>query len=166
LHHLADAEAGFAGLSNAYALDEGDDRTGSRRRTPLDQLSSAKKCVPSGGGKVGCSIREFMRNDGARLAADSAACPDSDCAYECESAGLLLSDADPRVPVVHHVVRTAEGFSNSGAGWTLRSLALAYAPYGTCFGAKPRRRTWLRHESPAPSPKFPGKLDRYNAAVV
>jgi len=94
---VADAEAGFGGSLNAYELMKSMIEAGAAAVHFEDQLSSAKKCGHLGG-KVVVPIREFIEKlTAARLAADVCGVPTILIARtDANSAGLLLSDADPR----------------------------------------------------------------------
>src|SRR6202047_3362313 len=96
-----------------------------------DQLPSAKKCGHLGG-KVVVPIREFIEKlTAARLAADVCGVPTILVARtDANSAGLLLSDADPRDREFIHGERTAEGFFQFHGGIDAAiARGLAYAPY-------------------------------------
>src|SRR5260370_3628157 len=96
-----------------------------------DQLSSAKKCGHPGG-KVVVPTREFIEKlVAARLAADVCGVPTILIARtDANSAGLLLSDADPRYREFIYGERTPEGFSQSHGGIDASfSHALAYRPH-------------------------------------
>src|SRR6266568_1806459 len=94
---VADAEAGFGGSLNAYELMKAMIDAGAAGVHFEDQLSSAKKCGHLGG-KVVVPTREFVEKlIAARLAADVCGVPTILIARtDANSAGLLLSDADPR----------------------------------------------------------------------
>src|SRR5579859_6873665 len=94
---VADAEAGFGGSLNAYELMKSMIEAGAAGVHFEDQLSSAKKCGHLGG-KVVVPTREFIEKlTAARLAADVCGVPTILIARtDANSAGLLLSDADPR----------------------------------------------------------------------
>ncbi|MGC2719459.1 MAG: isocitrate lyase, partial [Candidatus Acidiferrales bacterium] len=107
---VADAEAGFGGSLNAYELMKAMIEAGASGVHFEDQLSSAKKCGHLGG-KVVVPIREFVEKlVAARLAADVCGVPTILIARtDANSAGLLLSDADPRDRDFIHGERTPEG---------------------------------------------------------
>jgi len=92
---IADAEAGFGGVLNAYELARNLIEAGAAAVHFEDQLSSAKKCGHLGG-KVLIPTSQAIRNlNAARLAADVA---DTDTIIiartDAESAKLLASDVD------------------------------------------------------------------------
>src|SRR5260370_4253331 len=108
---VADAEAGFGGPLNAYELMRGMIEAGAAGVHFEDQLSSAKKCGHMGG-KVVVPICEFVQKlTAARLAADVMGIPTLLVARtDANSAGLLLSDIDPRDTPFLTGGRTTEGF--------------------------------------------------------
>jgi len=114
---VADAEAGFGGSLNAYELMKAMIEAGAAGVHFEDQLSSAKKCGHLGG-KVVVPIREFIEKlVAARLAADVCGVPTILIARtDADSAGLLLSDADPRDGEFIHGERTPEGFYHFRGG--------------------------------------------------
>ena len=96
-----------------------------------DQLSSAKKCGHMGG-KVVVPTCEFVQKlIAARLAADVMGVPTLLIARtDANSAGLLLSDIDPRDEPFLTGGRTAEGFFHFRGGIEAAiARGLAYAPY-------------------------------------
>src|SRR5205085_4770071 len=128
---VADAEAGFGGSLNAYEIMKAMIEAGAAAVHFEDQLSSAKKCGHLGG-KVVVPTREFLEKlIAARLAADVCGVPTLLIARtDANSAGLLLSDADPRDREFIKGPRTVEGFFEFRGG--LRAAiarGLAYAPY-------------------------------------
>src|SRR5215475_11787740 len=94
---VADAEAGFGGPLNAFELMKAMIEAGAAGVHFEDQLASAKKCGHLGG-KVLVPAQEHIRTlNAARLAADVEGVPTVLlCRTDAHSAGLLLSDADPR----------------------------------------------------------------------
>jgi len=114
---VADAEAGFGGSLNAYELMKAMIEAGAAAVHFEDQLSSAKKCGHLGG-KVVVPTREFIEKlIAARLAADVCGVPTILIARtDANSAGLLLSDADPRDREFISGARTSEGFYHYRGG--------------------------------------------------
>ena len=108
---VADAEAGFGGPLNAFELMKAMIEAGAAAVHFEDQLSSAKKCGHLGG-KVVVPTSEFVQKlIAARLAADVMGVPTLLIARtDADSAGLLLSDIDPRDHPFLTGGRTAEGF--------------------------------------------------------
>jgi isocitrate lyase len=165
---VADAEAGFGGSLNAYELMKSMIEAGAAGVHFEDQLSSAKKCGHLGG-KVVVPIREFIEKlVAARLAADVCGVPTILIARtDANSAGLLLSDADPRDREFIHGERTAEGFFQFRGGIDAAiARGLAYAPYADMI--------WCETSTPdlaeakkfadAIHAKYPGKLLAYNCS--
>ena len=165
---VADAEAGFGGSLNAYELMKSMIEAGAAGVHFEDQLSSAKKCGHLGG-KVVVPTREFIEKlTAARLAADVCGVPTILIARtDANSAGLLLSDADPRDREFIHGERTPEGFYQFRGGIDAAiARGLAYAPYADVL--------WCETSTPdlgeakkfadAIHAKFPGKLLAYNCS--
>jgi isocitrate lyase len=165
---VADAEAGFGGALNAYELMKAMIEAGAAGVHFEDQLSSAKKCGHLGG-KVVVPIREFIEKlTAARLAADVCGVPTILIARtDANSAGLLLSDADPRDREFIHGERTAEGFFQFHGGIDAAiARGLAYAPYADmlwCETSTPDLAE-ARKFADAIHAKFPGKLLAYNCS--
>ncbi len=165
---VADAEAGFGGSLNAYELMKAMIEAGAAAVHFEDQLSSAKKCGHLGG-KVVVPTREFIEKlIAARLAADVCGIPTILIARtDANSAGLLLSDADPRDREFIHGERTVEGFSQFRGGIEAAiARGLAYAPYADmlwCETATPDLDE-ARRFAEAIHAQFPGKLLAYNCS--
>jgi isocitrate lyase len=165
---VADAEAGFGGALNAYELMKAMIEAGAAGVHFEDQLSSAKKCGHLGG-KVVVPIREFIEKlTAARLAADVCGVPTILLARtDANSAGLLLSDADPRDREFIHGERTAEGFYQFHGGIDAAiARGLAYAPYADmlwCETSTPDLAE-ARQFADAIHAQFPGKLLAYNCS--
>jgi isocitrate lyase len=165
---VADAEAGFGGSLNAFELMKAMIEAGAAGVHFEDQLSSAKKCGHLGG-KVVVPTREFIEKlIAARLAADVCGVPTVLIARtDANSAGLLLSDADPRDREFVYGQRTPEGFFQFRGGIDAAiARGLAYAPYADVL--------WCETSTPdlaeakkfadAIHAKFPGKLLAYNCS--
>ena len=165
---VADAEAGFGGSLNAYELMKAMIEAGAAGVHFEDQLSSAKKCGHLGG-KVVVPIREFIEKlTAARLAADVCGVPTILIARtDANSAGLLLSDADPRDREFIYGERTSEGFYQFRGGIDAAiARGLAYAPYADvlwCETSTPDLAE-ARKFADAIHAKFPGKLLAYNCS--
>jgi isocitrate lyase len=133
-----------------------------------DQLSSAKKCGHLGG-KVVVPIREFVdKLIAARLAADVMGVPTLLIARtDADSAGLLLSDADPRDHEFITGNRTVEGFFEFRGGIDAAIVrGLAYAPYADliwCETSTPNLEE-ARRFAESIHAKFPGKMLAYNCS--
>jgi isocitrate lyase len=165
---VADAEAGFGGSLNAYELMKAMIEAGAAGVHFEDQLSSAKKCGHLGG-KVVVPIREFIEKlTAARLAADICGVPTILIARtDANSAGLLLSDADPRDREFIYGDRTPEGFFQFRGGINAAiARGLAYAPYADllwCETSTPDLAE-ARKFADAIHGQFPGKLLAYNCS--
>jgi len=165
---VADAEAGFGGSLNAYELMKSMIEAGAAGVHFEDQLSSAKKCGHLGG-KVVVPTREFIEKlTAARLAADVCGVPTILIARtDANSAGLLLSDADPRDREFIYGERTPEGFYQFHGGIAAAiARGLAYAPYADvlwCETSTPDLGE-ARKFADAIHAKFPGKLLAYNCS--
>ena len=165
---VADAEAGFGGSLNAYELMKSMIEAGAAGVHFEDQLSSAKKCGHLGG-KVVVPTREFIEKlTAARLAADVCGVPTILIARtDANSAGLLLSDADPRDRDFIYGERTPEGFYQFHGGIDAAiARGLAYAPYADvlwCETSTPDLGE-ARKFAEAIHARFPGKLLAYNCS--
>jgi isocitrate lyase len=130
---VADAEAGFGGVLNAFELMKAMIEAGAAGVHFEDQLSSAKKCGHMGG-KVLVPTQEGVNKlVAARLAADVCNVPTVLVARtDAESATLLTADVDERDRrfIDASRGRTAEGFFHVRAGFDQAiARGLAYAPY-------------------------------------
>jgi isocitrate lyase len=128
---VADAEAGFGGVLNAYELMKAMIAAGAAGVHWEDQLASEKKCGHLGGKVLiptGAHIRTLTA---ARLAADVAGVPSIVIARtDAESATLITSDVDERDRRFITGERTAEGFYRVRHGLeSCIARGLAYAPY-------------------------------------
>jgi isocitrate lyase len=165
---VADAEAGFGGSLNAYELMKAMIEAGAAGVHFEDQLSSAKKCGHLGG-KVVVPTREFIEKlTAARLAADVCGVPTILIARtDANSAGLLLSDADPRDREFIYGERTPEGFYQFHGGIDAAiARGLAYAPYADvlwCETSTPDLGE-ARKFADAIHATFPGKRLAYNCS--
>jgi len=128
---VADAEAGFGGVLNAYELMKGMIEAGAAGVHFEDQLAAVKKCGHMGG-KVLVPTREAVQKlTAARLAADSMGVPTVLLARtDANAANLLTSDVDEYDAPFITGVRTTEGFYETRAGLEQAiARGLAYAPY-------------------------------------
>src|SRR5438270_12466289 len=128
---VADAEAGFGGVLNAYELMKLIIAAGAAGVHFEDQLSSVKKCGHLGG-KVLVPTSEFITKlIAARLAADVCGVDTLLIARtDANSATLLTSDSDEYDRRFVTGERTAEGFFRVRDGVDAAiARALAYAPY-------------------------------------
>jgi isocitrate lyase len=165
---VADAEAGFGGNLNAFELMKAMIDAGAAAVHYEDQLASAKKCGHMGG-KVVVPIREFIQKlSAARLAADIAGVPTLLVARtDANSAGLLVSDIDPRDHEFIHGERTSEGFFRFRGGMDAAiARGLAYAPYADllwCETSEPNIDE-ARRFAESIHARYPGKLLAYNCS--
>jgi isocitrate lyase len=128
---VADAEAGFGGVLNAFELMRGMIEAGAAGVHFEDQLASEKKCGHLGG-KVLVPTAQFVRTlNAARLAADVLNVPTVLVARtDSLSATLLTSDVDDADAPFVTGERTAEGFYRVTDGLDAAiARSLAYAPY-------------------------------------
>ena len=167
---VADAEAGFGGVLNAFELMKGMIEAGAAGVHFEDQLSSAKKCGHMGGKVLVPTQEAIQKLLAARLAADVCNVPSVLIARtDAESATLLTADVDERDRMFIDSAkgRTAEGFYHLRAGLEQAiSRALAYAPYADllwCETGKPDLEE-ARHFSEAIHRQFPDKLLAYNCS--
>src|SRR5437868_1653651 len=116
---VADAEAGFGGVLNAFELMKQMIDAGAAGVHFEDQLSSAKKCGHMGGKVLVPTQDAINKLAAARLAADVSNVPTVLLARtDAESANLLTSDVDERDrPFIDaSKLRTSEGFFQVKAG--------------------------------------------------
>ncbi len=139
---VADAEAGFGGVLNAFELMKAMIEAGAAGVHFEDQLASVKKCGHMGG-KVLVPTREAVEKlVAARLAADVMGVPTLIVARtDAEAADLLTSDIDANDKPFFTGERTVEGFYKTRNGLDQAiSRGLAYAPYADlvwCETGKP-----------------------------
>jgi isocitrate lyase len=128
---VADAEAGFGGVLNAFELMKSMIAAGAAGVHWEDQLASEKKCGHLGG-KVLIPTSQHIRTlNAARLAADVCDTPTLVVARtDAHAATLITTDVDERDQPFVTGERTAEGFFRVRNGMA-PSIArgLAYAPY-------------------------------------
>ncbi len=165
---VADAEAGFGGVLNAYELMKSMIDAGAAGVHFEDQLASVKKCGHMGG-KVLVPTREAVEKlNAARLAADVSGTPTILLARtDAEAADLLTSDVDDNDKEFCTGERTVEGFFKTRPGVDQAiSRGLAYAPYADliwCETGKPDL-AFAKKFAEAIQAKFPGKMLSYNCS--
>jgi isocitrate lyase len=165
---VADAEAGFGGVLNAFELMKAMIDAGAAGVHFEDQLANVKKCGHMGG-KVLVPTREAVdKLTAARLAADVAGVPTLIVARtDADAADLLTSDIDANDRPFITGERTVEGFFRTRPGLDQAiSRGLAYAPYADlvwCETSKPNLDD-ARRFAEAIRTKFPGKLLAYNCS--
>ena len=165
---VADAEAGFGGVLNAYELMKAMIEAGAAGVHFEDQLASVKKCGHMGG-KVLVPTREAVEKlTAARLAADVMGVPTLIVARtDAEAADLVTSDVDDNDKPFCTGERTVEGFYKTHKGLDQAiSRGLAYAPYADlvwCETGKPDLE-FARRFADAIHARFPGKMLAYNCS--
>jgi len=165
---VADAEAGFGGVLNAFELMKAMIEAGAAGVHFEDQLASVKKCGHMGG-KVLVPTREAVEKlVSARLAADCLGVPTVLLARtDAEAADLVTSDVDENGVPFLTGQRTVEGFyrTEKGLGQAI-SRGLAYAPYADliwCETGKPDL-AFAKAFAEAIQAEFPGKMLAYNCS--
>jgi isocitrate lyase len=165
---VADAEAGFGGVLNAYELMKLMIAAGAAGVHFEDQLSSVKKCGHLGG-KVLVPTSEFITKlIAARLAADVCGVDTILIARtDANSAGLLTSDVDEYDRRWCTGERSPEGFFviNDGVEAAI-ARARAYAPYADMLWFETGKPdiAEARQFAEAIHTEFPGKLLAYNCS--
>ncbi|HEY4127289.1 MAG TPA: isocitrate lyase [Gammaproteobacteria bacterium] len=165
---VADAEAGFGGVLNAFELMKGMIEAGAAGVHFEDQLASAKKCGHMGGKVLVPTQEAVAKLTAARLAADVLDVPTLIVARtDADAANLLTSDVDPRDQEFVTGKRTVEGFFEVKAGLDQAiARGMAYAPYADlvwCETSKPELAQAKRFAE-AVHKAHPGKLLAYNCS--
>jgi len=165
---VADAEAGFGGVLNAYELMKGMIQAGAAGVHWEDQLASEKKCGHLGGKVLIPTSQHVKTLNSARLAADVAGVPSLVVARtDAQAATLLTSDIDERDQPFITGERTSEGFYKVRNGIEpCISRGLAYAPYADLI--------WMETSKPdlevakqfaeAIKAKYPDQMLAYNCS--
>jgi isocitrate lyase len=165
---VADAEAGFGGVLNAFELMKAMIEAGAAGVHFEDQLASVKKCGHMGGKVLVPTQEAVQKLVAARLAADVCGTPTIVLARtDANAADLLTSDCDPYDKSFVVGERTAEGFYKTRAGIDQAiSRGLAYAPYADllwCETAKPDLAE-AKKFADAIHAKYPDQLLAYNCS--
>ncbi|PLX57866.1 MAG: isocitrate lyase [Chromatiales bacterium] len=165
---VADAEAGFGGVLNAFELMKQMIEAGAAGVHFEDQLSSAKKCGHMGGKVLVPTQEAINKLVAARMAADVCGVPTVLVARtDADAANLLTADIDERDRPFIQGERTAEGFFRVNAGLDQAiSRGLAYAPYADliwCETSVPDLGQ-ARKFSEAIRKEFPGQMLAYNCS--
>jgi isocitrate lyase len=165
---VADAEAGFGGVLNAYELMKLMIAAGAAGVHFEDQLSSVKKCGHLGG-KVLVPTSEFIAKlIAARLAADVCGVETILIARtDANSAGLLTSDIDEYDRRWCTGERSPEGFYVIKDGVEAAiARARAYAPYADMlwFETSKPDLAEAKQFAEAIHKEYPGKLLAYNCS--
>lgn len=165
---VADAEAGFGGVLNAFEIMKGMIEAGAAGVHFEDQLASAKKCGHMGGKVLVPTQEAVQKLVAARLAADILGTPTILVARtDALGANLLTSDIDPRDHAFVTGERTIEGFYQVRASLDQAiSRGLAYAPFADliwCETSKPDLAE-ARQFAEAIKKHFPNRLLAYNCS--
>jgi isocitrate lyase len=165
---VADAEAGFGGVLNAYELMKAMIEAGAAGVHWEDQLASVKKCGHMGGKVLVPTQEAIQKLIAARLAADVADVPTIVLARtDANAADLLTNDVDENDRPFLTGERTTEGFYKVRAGIDQAiSRGLAYAPYADllwCETATPDLAE-ARKFAEAIKAKYPDQLLSYNCS--
>jgi isocitrate lyase len=165
---VADAEAGFGGVLNAFELMKAMIEAGAAGVHFEDQLASAKKCGHMGG-KVLVPTKEAVNKlSAARLASDVLGVPTVLLARtDAEAGNLLTSDVDDNDRPFLTGERTVEGFYRTRNGFEQAvSRGLAYAPYADliwCETGTPNLE-FARRFAEAIKAKYPDQMLAYNCS--
>ena len=128
---VADAEAGFGGVLNAFELTKNMVTAGAAGVHFEDQLAAVKKCGHMGGKVLIPTAEAVQKLVSARLAADVMGVPTLILARtDAEAANLLTSDFDEKDKPFLTGERTSEGFYRVKNGLEQSiSRGVSYAPY-------------------------------------
>ncbi len=166
---VADAEAGFGGVLNAFELMKAMIEAGAAGVHFEDQLASVKKCGHMGGKVLVPTSEAINKLTAARLAADICSVPTILIARtDADAANLLTSDVDERDrPFIEKRERSSEGYYHVKAGLDAAiARGLAYAPYADlvwCETAMPDLQQ-ARRFAEGIHRQFPEKLLAYNCS--
>ncbi|MAV46680.1 MAG: isocitrate lyase [Alphaproteobacteria bacterium TMED89] len=165
---VADAEAGFGGVLNAFELAKGLISAGAAGVHFEDQLASVKKCGHMGGKVLVPTQDAVQKLVSARLASDVLGTDTIILARtDANAANLVTSDVDPYDAPFITGERTTEGFFETRAGLDQAiARGLAYAPYADlvwCETAKPDLDE-ARRFAEAIKKEYPDQLLSYNCS--
>lgn len=165
---VADAEAGFGGVLNAFELMKAMIRAGAGGVHFEDQLASVKKCGHMGGKVLVPTQDAIEKLIAARLAADVCGVPTLVVARtDAEAADLITSDHDENDRPFLTGERTADGFFRTRKGLAQAiSRAAAYAAYADlvwCETGVPDLE-FARKFAEGVHAKHPGKPLAYNCS--
>jgi isocitrate lyase len=165
---VADAEAGFGGVLNAFELMKAMIEAGAAAVHFEDQLSSAKKCGHMGGKVLVPTQHAIDKLSAARLAADVLDVPTLIIARtDANGASLLTSDCDPRDKRFCTGTVTPDSFHEVRAGLDQAiARGLAYAPYADMLWCETSHPDLVeaRRFADAIHAEFPGKRLAYNCS--
>jgi isocitrate lyase len=165
---VADAEAGFGGVLNAFELMKAMINAGAAGVHWEDQLASVKKCGHMGGKVLVPTAEACQKLIAARMAADVCGVPTLVIARtDAEAADLLTSDYDENDKPFLTGERTVEGFYKTTKGMDQAiSRAIAYAEYADlvwCETGTPDLE-FAKKFADAVHAKHPGKMLAYNCS--
>ncbi|MHB8454511.1 MAG: isocitrate lyase [Acidiferrobacterales bacterium] len=165
---VADAEAGFGGVLNAFEIMKAMIDAGAAAVHFEDQLASAKKCGHMGGKVLVPTQEAVQKLAAARLAADILGVPTLLVARtDALGASLLMSDIDPRDRVFATGKRTVEGFFEVHPGLDQAiARGLAFAPYADlvwCETSKPDLKE-AQYFADAIHAQYPDRMLAYNCS--
>ncbi|MAZ45792.1 MAG: isocitrate lyase [Gammaproteobacteria bacterium] len=165
---IADAEAGFGGILNAFELMKSMISAGAAGVHFEDQLASVKKCGHMGGKVLVPTQEAVQKLIAARLAADVCDVPTVLLARtDANAADMVTSDIDPWDKEFLTGERTPEGFYKTRAGLDQAiSRGLAYAPYADllwCETAVPDL-TEAKRFAEAIRKEYPTQMLAYNCS--
>src|SRR3954454_21845808 len=165
---VADAEAGFGGVLNAFELMKAMIEAGAAGVHFEDQLASVKKCGHMGGKVLVPTQEAVQKLIAARLAADVLGVPTVLLARtDAEAADLVTTDVDENDKPFVTGERTAEGFYRTRKGFDQAlSRGLAYAEYADmvwCETGTPDL-AFARKFAEGIQKRFPGKMLAYNCS--
>jgi isocitrate lyase len=165
---VADAEAGFGGVLNAFELMKNMISAGAAGVHFEDQLAAVKKCGHMGGKVLVPTQEAVQKLTAARMAADVMGTPSIILARtDAEAANLITSDYDENDKPFLTGERTPEGFYrvNNGMEQAI-SRGVAYAPYADlvwCETGTPDIG-FAREFAEAVQAAVPGQLMSYNCS--
>jgi isocitrate lyase len=165
---VADAEAGFGGVLNAFELMKNMIANGAAGVHFEDQLAAVKKCGHMGGKVLVPTQEAVQKLVAARLASDVMGVPTFVLARtDAEAATLLTSDVDENDRPFCTGERTSEGFFKVRNGLEQAiSRGVAYAPYADlvwCETGTPDIG-FAREFAQAVQAENPGQLLAYNCS--
>ena len=165
---VADAEAGFGGVLNAFELMKNMINNGAAGVHYEDQLAAVKKCGHMGGKVLVPTQEAVQKLVAARLAADVMGVPTVVLARtDAEAANLVTSDFDENDKPFLTGERTSEGFYRVRNGLDQAiSRGLAYAPYADlvwCETGTPDLE-FAKAFADALRKEFPDQLLAYNCS--
>ena len=165
---VADAEAGFGGVLNAYELMKGMIAAGAAGVHWEDQLASEKKCGHLGGKVLIPTGQHIKTLNAARLAADVCGVPSLVIARtDAHAATLITSDVDERDQEFTTGERTAEGFYRTRKGIEpCIARGLAYSPYADLLWMETSTPDLeeARHFAEAIKAVYPDQMLSYNCS--